>query len=160
MQWHIWPNKKIWDICLRWNSRGCDILLMWHIPEIYEPFWLHPSYFWAFLKIPKFRIFRLHQKINHSSKWLGRNARKCFVNRSFDPAPQYIANLCRKSQILVQNSRFSRFPRKFTFLSPHQQKRIASTKFDFVDVGDINTIILITGHQAIWGTGSNLTRTL
>ena len=156
VQLHILPNKKIWDICLWWNLRDCDILPMGYIPEVHEPFWLHPSYFWAFLKTSNFRDFRLHQKINHSSKWLGTNARKCFVIGYHDPAPRYIPTPCSKSQILVQNSRFSWFSRKFTFLSPHQQNRIASTKFDLVDVGDINTIILIIGHQAIRGIGSNL----
>ena len=117
---------------------------------------LAKRYFWAFSQTSYFWYFWLLQKINYGSKWSGGNARKSFVIRSLDPAPRYSPNPCRKSHILGQKSRILWKIRKFTNMKPHQQNRIASTKFNFVDVADINRIILITGHQAIWDTGGNL----
>ena len=137
----------------------CAPLISWSCKPYWRPRWLQTAfkpYFWAFFKIQYFWYFGLFQKINYWSKWSGGNARKSFAIRSFNPAPRYSPNTCRKSHILDQKSRFFIFFKKFTYLKPHQPNRIASTKFNFVDVGDINTIILIKGHQAIWGTGSNL----
>ena len=106
-------------------------------------------YFWPFFEIAYFRYFDLFQKIYYWSKCFGGNVRECFNVRSFDPAPRYVLNSCRKTHFFRQKTRFFGFGSKITNMKLHQPNRIASTKFDFVDVADINRIILIIGHETI-----------
>ena len=156
----FWQTKKFetWTFV---EKRKSKIFWSWDLCGLRR--WLlklAKCYFWAFFQNQYFWYFRLFQKINYLSKWSGGNARKSFVIRSFDPAPPYTPNPCRKSHILGQKSRFWPYFKKFSYMNPHQQNRNASSKFDFVDVADINRIILIMGHEAIWGTGGHLGRDL
>ena len=156
----FWQTKKFetWTFV---EKRKSKIFWSWGLCGLRR--WLlklAKAYFWAFFQTQYFWYFRVHEKINYWSKWPGGNARKSFAIRSFDPAPRYSPNPCRKSHILGQKPRFWPSGAKFTNMDPHQPNRIASTKFNFVDVAGINRIILIIGHEAIRPTGSNLGRTL
>ena len=62
----------------------------------------------------------------------------------------------RKFQILAQKSRFFRFSSKNLKKKLHQPNRFTSTKFDFVDVDGIITMILIIGFVGIRDTRGNL----
>ena len=149
----VFWQTKIFETWIFVEKRNPQIFWSWSLCGLRRWLLKPPKrYFWAFSQIQYFWYFRLFQKINYWSKWSGGNARKSFVIRSFDSAPQYSPNPCRKSLILRQKSQIFTFWGKITYMKPHQPNRIASTKFDFVDVVDIIRIILIIGHQGIWGS--------